>query len=313
MARSTQAATISPRPDWLHALPVDPPPFEVAFERLREHCAYSVAPSTVCPMCMTKEMEVLIVNAARQAQVGVRPKPEHYARIYNEHPDCVGGESTHRLFLPFMIRDFVVEPFPKGWSHFDAPDVLEPLLLAGFWYWSEATIAHVRILATRLFLDWFEEDNWLFRREQEYRGSGCLGQGHDILRLCAIALIDPAELVARLAALKTAKADAALVEHFPFTPEPPFYCSLQHGEDLQAYRDACQRIAFVLEWRLEEAYRHIINADWLTAAFMRQTESEPMLAKLISDFEYERSVAMVHAGLSEEATDWPDLPRTQLS
>ncbi len=303
-------AELGPSPDWLHPMPEDPPALEVAFEACVKAYQHHKAPTHLCRQCLSEETEARIKAAARQAQAGITPAPEEFGQIYFEHPGCVGGEETIKLFLPHGLKTMLTAVPPPGFDKMSYPIVTETMLQSGFWYWSPDLIAPVRQLAARLFIDWFEEGRftWIQHDRQD---DDLMGPGDDILELCVICLIDPADLIARLSRLHTPAADAAMSFSGGFVPDAPFYVSVESGSEEKVYKSACESIKTALETREARAFLHYITPDWLQSAFYRNEKSNPNLAADLSKLENYYQIQTVkedRAAQKDMLMDWPVLP-----
>lgn len=303
-----------PRPDWLFPLPKETPPARDALATCIEAFRYHDAPDALCPQCFPDEaLSAPIFAAARLAQRGTCPRPEQFAQIYFEHPRCVGGEETIKLFLPYGIQTMLTGTVPDGFGHLNYSEVLETALQAGFWFWRPDLIAPLRILAARLFEDWFTSghyglDGWPHRAE---RPGDLTGPGDDILQFCTMCLIDPAELLQTLSDLHTPWADDTFSGAGSISIRAPFYVSMDTGQDEQPYTSASHDIARSLHAREARAFCHLITPDWLSNAFFRRDRDHPRLAKALSEFENHYDVKMIEIRKTAQApimSDWPDLP-----
>ena len=305
---------LGPRPDWLHPLPDHAPSAREALAACVEAFRYHEAPTALCPQCFPDtQQHTTLFAAARQARKGTCPPPESFAQIYFEHPNCVGGENTIKLFLPFGLQTMLTGTVPKGFSRYSYPEVLETTLMAGFWFWDPALIAPVRALAARLFEDWFtagrfDLDGW---PHPDQPADDLTGPGDDILHLCAMTLIDPADLIQRLANLHTPWSDDVFGAPGAAAIHPPFYVSVDTGKNVQPYKTASEEIARTLRAREAQAICKAITPDWLRAAFFRREARHPKLAAELSAFEQYYDLKMVETRNNTEApilSDWPNLP-----
>ena len=301
---------LKPRPTWMHPLPDTPPPLEEAFDACVAVTQHHGVPTHLCRQCLSEEMEARIIKAARLAQSGQTPAPEAFGQIYFEHPNCVGGEDTIKLFLPHGLKTMLTGTPPPGFGQYSYPEVIETTLRAGFWFWPPDLIAPLRALAARLFHDWFAESRFDWP-VPDYAEDDLLGPGDDILQLCIACLIDPADLVHRLSTLHTPQADDALSAAGHFTPETPFYLSPETGAETPVYKPACDAVHASLAAREAQAVLTHVTPDWLQSAFHRNAETHPTLAATLSEFEnfYEvQTVTLRQAADQTILRDWPDLP-----
>jgi len=257
-------------------------------------------------------MNATVMDAARRATSHEELRPEQFAQIYYEHPYCVGGPETHKLFLPYGLKSLLLGTVPPGFSGY--PDVLESALQAGFWFWPEPLITCLRPLASRLFIDWFENGQYGLEDwpNEKIPGDDLTGPGDDIMRLCSFALIDPKDCVEAIAGLGTPWADDALtLSFYGNTVHAPFYCSPDTGLDSTEYKDACELIAAALSKREAVTVFDLITPDCLEKAFFRNADSHPTLAadlsKLLHNYEVE-SVRRSGDLKGEIDIDWPTLP-----
>lgn len=308
--RQDTMTQLTPPPSWMHPLPQDPPARDDAFDACVTAYQHHDAPTHVCRQCMSEEMEARIVAAARQAQNGVTPKPEDFGQIYFEHPGCVGGEETIKLFLPHGLKTMLNGVPPPGFSDFSYPEVLDTTLKAGFWFWSPKLVTPVRALAARLFWDWFRDGEYTWLR-MPHRDDDLIGPGDDIMQLCIMCLIDPADLIAALTTFENPQSDEALSIAGGFTLQSPFYFSYETGQDSSVYKTACDRITETLDAREAQAALHYVTPDWLRAAFWRHDAERPDLAAYMSKYENYYDIETVQARKAAAAPmmrDWPDLP-----
>lgn len=303
-------AGLGPRPDWMHPLPEDPPPLAEALTASIEAFRHHEAPSHVCRQCMWEDMERRIVTAARQAQQGICPAPEDFGQIYFEHPACVGGEDTIKLFLPHGLHLMLTGTPPPGFGKHSYPEVIETTLRAGFWFWPPVLLALVRALAARLFRDWFMQGRFDWPSPQ-FAEDDLLGPGDDILQLCIATLIDPAELIATLAQLHTPQADDALSTPGHFTPETPFYISAETGSDAPLYKPAADAIHASLAAREAQAFLHHVTPEWRQSAFFRNEAAQPAMAARISEMDLywqTKTVETERAAKAAVLVRWPACP-----
>ncbi len=297
-------------PNWMHPLPSDPPDLDTAFQACVAVYSGHDVPTLLCRQCLSEDMEARVIASARIAQSGVTPPPEDFGQIYFEHPDCVGGEDTIKLFLPHGIKTMLAGCPPPGFGKFSYPEVLETMLRAGFWYWHPDVQAPVRALAARLFWDWFRDGVYDWPKIDP-RPDDLLGSGDDILSLCLACLIDPADLIRVLMDLGTAQSDDALSIAGSFTPQTPFYVSFETGSDTPVYKPACDLITASLEAREAQAALQYVTRDWLQTAFWRHDGVHPDLAAYLSKYENYYDIETVdtrkHAA-QDILTDWPKLP-----
>ena len=301
---------LGPRPTWMHPLPEDPPPLEESFDACVTATQHHGVPTHLCRQCLTEEMEARIIAAARLAQTGTTPAPEAFGQIYFEHPGCVGGEETIKLFLPHGLKTMLTGMPPPGFGAYSYPEVLDTTLKAGFWFWDAAITTPVRAIAARLFHDWFRDGHYPWP-QPDWQPDDLMGPGDDILQLCIACLIDPADLIAQLGTLTTPQADDALSAAGGFTTEPPFYLSPETGSDTPRYKPACDAITATMEARDAQAFLHYVTPDWLQQAFFRNEAAHPALAARLSKLEnyYQiQTVETVKAAAQDMLEIWPDLP-----
>ena len=304
---------LDPAPDWMHLLPKDPPVLDMAMADCIAAYQRHETPTHVCRQCISEEMEARIVKAARLAQDGKTPFSEDFGQIYFEHPACVGGEETIKLFLPHGLKTMLTGTPPPGFGKFSYPEVLDTALRAGFWFWSPDLVGTVRALAARLFYDWFTRGHFGL---QGWPHSGAssdelMGPGDDIMQLCIACLIDPADLIAHLVEMQTPWADEILTIVGSCTTETPFYLSMEAGRKDGPYKTAADAISASLATREARAALHYVTPAWLHAAFFRHDGVNAELAEYVSKYENYYEIETV--GLRKRAggtvmSDWPDLP-----
>ncbi|TKW68729.1 MAG: hypothetical protein DI616_01685 [Paracoccus denitrificans] len=302
---------IRPRPNWMKPLQADPAAVDAAFQACVDVYRDHPAPTHLCRQCLSEEMEKQIIGAAHLAQQGKTPSPQDFAQIYFEHPDCVGGLDTIKLFLPHGIRTMLSGRPPNGFGSYSYPEVLEANLKAGFWFWPAKLIDPVRELAARLFWDWFRDGRYDWPRPEQ-GAEDMIGPGDEIMTLCIACLIDPADLIGALTTLKTTQSDEALSIAGSFAPENPFYISFETAREPAKYKPASDKIAVSLAAREAQAALSLVTPDWLRAAFWRHEAQQPKLAADLSEYEkyYDIKTAETRQRAGDPIlTDWPDLPR----
>lgn len=299
---------ISAPPGWMHRLPNDPPDLDAAFKACVEVYSRHETPTHLCRQCLTKEMEARIIAAARMAQNGKTPPSQDFGQIYFQHPGCVGGEETIKLFLPHGIKLMLTACPPPGFGKC-SPEVLDTTLDTGFWFWSPHLQSPIRALAARLFWNWFRDGVYDWPKVQP-RCDDLLGPGRDIMSLCIASLIDPAELIAALVTLDTPQSDYALSVAGSFTVKPS-YISFETGSDTPVYKPACDLITASMEAREAQAVLHFVTPDWLQKAFWRHDGMNPDLATKLSKYENYYDIETVETRQQAEHVilqDWPELP-----
>ncbi|QBF34035.1 hypothetical protein CFI11_22910 [Thalassococcus sp. S3] len=284
----------------------DPPSVEAALSDLRNAYQGFSAPTHLCRQCYDPVWDDRFARAARQISQGKTPSPRDFAQIYYEHPACSGGEETAMLFFPSAIETLLPHAPLDGFGSFP-PEILEGTMRAGFWFWPRPLIAAIHPLACRLFHDWFDAGRFDL--------SG-LPDGADpkdaILELCAMALIDPAEIVAALAARGGFQADDALLNlFFGSSLEAPFYCSADTQTDNETYLTAIKALTGSLQAHEARAVLDVITPSWLEAAFYRYADTHPRFARELSDANTYYDIKAMSARARAKQDDvpvWPDLP-----
>lgn len=303
-------ADLDPAPNWMHPLPEDPPALDDAFAACVAAFQDHETPTHMCRQCMDETTEARIIAAARLAQTGVTPAPEEFGQIYFEHPNCVGGEETIKLFLPHAIKTMMTGCPPPGFSRFSYPEVLDTTLKAGFWFWAGDVQSHLRALVARLFWDWFRDGRYDWPMPDRCPDD-LLGPGDDIMRWCIACLIDPADLISALMKLQTPQSDDALSIAGGFTTETPFYFSYETGSETPVYKPVCDQITASMRARETRAALHYVTPDWLQAASRRHEGTHQDLADYLS--RYEKNYDIETVGARKHAAepilkDWPELP-----
>ena len=269
-------------------------------------------PSGLCGQCFSEDMQQRIIAAARRVRAG-HPPGEGYSSVFFEHANCVGGENAIKLFAPYGLYDFLVQP--KSWRRRPIwnGDVVEAIGRAGFWFWSDQEIACLREVALCLFWDWFEHGQYAWRLPDGTPNNG-IWPGLDILQFCSLCLIDPYDLVRTLIALETVRSDFVLSAPPDFTVEPFIYVARDTHEDIKAYHDASTAISKTLATRAAIAFETFVSPDWLDQAFYRNEKRAPNVARKLSDLgrDYNlRTLETLETALDPVLEDWPRLDRIE--
>lgn len=300
-------------PDWLVPLPPSPPPLAQALEAL--HATYlsydHSIPTHLCSRCFDPPMANRIIAAARLVKQGRSPQPEDFAQIHFEHAHCAGGEDTLKLFLPMGVEKLLYGPSPNGFGN-SYPEVLETAQQAAFWFWPTPLQDCLRDLAIALFYDWFGKGQFTLSdwRHSQPAEPDLDGPADDILDLCLLTLISPADMVQSLSQMHTPWADNALAHPIANSLTAPFYCSPDSLAENTLYQDASAQIAETLTAVFRQAQLAYVTPDWLQNAFFRNISSHPELAAQLSDYEnyYDvKTVKLRGSPKGEILLDWPDL------
>ena len=296
-------------PSYLFPLKRSHVTLETAFAESVAVFAKHPVPVHLCAQCLEPPLQQNIIATARRAHAGQTPDAISYASIYFEHPHCVGGEDTIKLFMPFGLRDFLTGLSPTGSFSYNYYNIVETTVQSGFWFWPIYQQAAVRQLALCLFWDWFEHGQYDWT-SLDYETADRLGPGEDILNLCTLCLIDPYDLVSVLSGLHTTQADAALAGPLNFSVNACTYVAKDTSSEKSDYQDATAAIAETLKIREATAFVDIVTKAWVDAAYFRNETRAPELAKEISKFGQDYDVRILDTlddAYSPLLEAWPNL------
>jgi len=306
-------ADLNPAPNWMHPLPEVTPALPDALAACVEAYRDHDVPTQLCRQCLSEDMEARIIAAAHLARAGQTPAHEDFAQIYFEHPNCVGGEDTIKLFMPYGLELMLTGTPPPGFGQYSYPERLDTALRAGFWFWPQELITPVRLIAARLFHDWFSEGRFDLKGgpHSDMPVDDLLGPGDNIMTLCIMCLIDPVDLIQRLGQMHTPWSDEMMTSVGNCTLESPFYLSTETGTKHGPYKAAADAIAASLAAREALGFLNIATREWLQLAFDRREQDYPALAADLSNLENYYDVQTVQIRKSSEGAileNWPDLP-----
>ena len=275
------------RSDWLAPLG-EPPDLATGMARLRRSVEGVRVPTGLCRQCFDAEPERDMLAALRALADGQKVAAHRYARVFDEHPKCVGGEDTIRLVLPTALQDMwpswrLIEP---DWLHnIDVPDTA---LVAGLWYWPPEQIAALRDVAGRVFLDWIAQRPCALTADAPPEHREAISD--DVLTLALTSLIDPVDLLEATLAHDTAEAMDMVTYYAMPSLEPPFYVAadIGSGEDDGPYTVACAQIAAMIQTRMAQAMVAQVSPDWTTDAVRRWKERDAQLARDLAAYDPER-------------------------
>lgn len=270
------------RPSFLW--PVSRP--EVTLDDAFAECVAAFAdhavPTHLCRQCFDPPWEQRIIAAARDAYAGKVPETDEYRGIYYEHPDCVGGEDTIKLFMPHGLRGGLTGlPCNKG-PDLRFHEVVDKAVQAGFWFWPEEQKAAVRQIGVCLFWAWFEDGQYDWAQHTDQMDATAFGD--DVLSLCSLCLIDPFDMVRILSELHTPQADSILAGPLNFSVTECTYVARDTHTKNQVYQDATAAIATTLQAREAAAFMAFITKNWTETAFFRNDRQHSQIAKDLSEF-----------------------------